>query len=250
MKPWNLIARKEAGELLLSVRGILWLLTAAVGMSVFALLLVSNTELSLLDNAQVVYDMLGIVTAMGSLLALIVGVDTLGGERERKTIVPLLLAPVSRQSILNGKLSSIATAWAAMFLIALPYVWAVASTGQNLFSGIAVLALLGTPVVLSFGYFGMWLGTRTRQSVTAYMIGLVTLVVCASPLLLGPALRQSAIGRAFDLVNPFSGAVNAYDAVVIDSMSIISQWVGFLTVGVWLIVMIFGARRSFAGLTS
>src|SRR5258708_16656508 len=105
VSPTVLIARKEAGELLLSQRGLAWLLALAVALSGFALLLVSNTELSLLDNAQVVYDMLGIVCALGALLALIVGVDTIGGERERGSLVPPLPVPPSRDANLPGKLA-------------------------------------------------------------------------------------------------------------------------------------------------
>ena len=245
MKPSTLVARKELGELILSARGLLWLLMASVGMSAFALLLVSNTELSLLDNAQVVYDMLGIVTALGSLLALISGIDMLGGERERHTLVPLLLAPINRDDILRAKLTAIFGAWIVMSLVSAPYVWAVGSTGQNLFKAYLAMAVLGTPVVLIFGFFGLWLGARIQQTVAAYMSGLIVIVVAASPLVLGPALRQSTIGRVFDAINPFSAAVNAYDAMVIDSMSLFSQWSAFVTVLVWLGATLLLAHRSF-----
>lgn len=245
ISPAALIARKEIGELILSQRGLLWLLAASLSMSAFALLLVGSTELSLLDNAQVVYDMLGIATALGALLAMIAGIDTLGGERERQTLVPLLLAPVGRDDILRAKLGAILRAWAVMFTLAAPYVWAVGSTGQNLLNGYLVMLVFGTPVVLSFGFFGLWLGTRVRQTVAAYMTGLVAIILSASPLLIGPVLRQSAVGRAFDAINPFSGAVNAYDAVVIDSMSLVSQWQSFLTVAIWFVALLLLARRGF-----
>src|SRR5262249_56185842 len=56
MNPILLIAGKDTGELLLSLRGLAWLLATTVVLSAFGLLLVGDTELSLLDNAQVVYD--------------------------------------------------------------------------------------------------------------------------------------------------------------------------------------------------
>jgi len=115
MSPALLIARKEAGELLLSQRGLAWLMAMTAALSGFALLLVSNTELSLLDNAQVVYDMVGIVGALGALLAIVVGIDSTGGERERGSLVPLLLVPASREAILLGKIGGIAIAWAVMY---------------------------------------------------------------------------------------------------------------------------------------
>lgn len=240
-----IIARKEAGELLLSRRGLSWLTAVATALSGFALLLVSDTELSLLDNAQVVYDMAAIVTALGSLLALVVGIDTVAGERERGSLVPLLLTPVSRSAILFGKLGGVAIAWTVMYGLSLPYLWAVGSTGQNMLDGMAIAALLGTPVVLAFGFFGMGLGSRTGSARTALLSGLVMLALSASPLLLGPSLRQSAIGKMFDAVNPYSAAVNAYDAIIIDSQSIATQGVNFLVVMAWLLVALWFARTGF-----
>lgn len=245
MSATSLIARKEAGELLLSLRGLGWLLAMAVALSLFGLLLVSNTELSLLDNAQVIYDMLGIVTALGGLLALVVGLDAVAGERERGSLVPLLLTPASRDAILAGKLGGIAIAWAVMYVLALPYVWAVGSTGQNLRQAMIALALLGSPVVLGFGFFGMALGARLASARAGLLTGLIALVVSASPLLLGPSLRQAAIGRAFDAINPFSAAVNAYDAVIIDSQAVLAQWPHLAVAAAWLVFALWLARSGF-----
>ena len=99
-----LIAGKEASELLRGGRGLAWLLTMAVVLSGFALLLVSDTELSVLDNAQVVYDMDGMVTALGALLAVVVATFSIAGERERGSLVPLLLTPIARPALAIGKL--------------------------------------------------------------------------------------------------------------------------------------------------
>lgn len=245
MSATSLIARKEAGELLLSLRGLAWLLAVAVALSVFGLLLVSNTELSLLDNAQVVYDMVAIVTALGSLLALVVGLDAVAGERERGSLVSLLLTPASRDTTLAGKLCGVAIAWGVMYALSLPYLWAVGSTGQNLWQAMLALALLGSPVVLGFGFFGMALGARLASARAGLLTGLIALVLSVSPLLLGPSLRQSAIGRAFDAANPFSAAVNAYDAVIIDSQTILAQWPHIAVAAIWLSLALWLARSGF-----
>jgi len=160
MTPIAVLARKEAGEIILSPRGIVWLLAMAAALSVFALLLVGSTELSLLDNAQVVYDMAGIITALGALLAVAIGNDSVAGERERGSLMPLLLTPISRTGLVIGKIGGLVVSWIVMFAIAIPYFWAVGSTGQNLADGIVGVALLGTPVVLTFGLLAMGLATR------------------------------------------------------------------------------------------
>ena len=245
MNAIGVLMRKEAGEVLLSGRGLTWLLALSAILSVFTLLLVSNTELSLLDNAQVVYDMVGLVTALGALLALILGADSVAGERERGTLVPLLLTPLSRGHILSGKLGGLLIAWGVMYGLALPYLWAVGSTGQNMADAMVVLAMLGTPVVLAFAFFGMGLGAVSGSLRAALLTGLVVLVLSASPLLLGPTLRQAAVGRAFDAVNPFSGALNAYDAVIIDSQTLSAQAGHWLTIVVWTVVALWFSARSF-----
>ena len=245
----SIIARKEGGELLLSLKGLSWLLFMSIALSAFGLLLVSNTELSLLDNAQVIYGMMGIVTVLGALLTVVTGVDSIAGERERGSLIPLILTPVSRGNILLGKLGGQALAWIVMFVLAMPYLWAVGSTGQNLFDSITGLALLGTPVVLGFGFFAMGLGAWTGSTRTSQLIALMTLMLSASPLVLGPGLRQSAIGKAFDTVNPFSAALNAYDAVVIDSQGLLAQPGHFLSAYIWLGLTLWFARTGINALS-
>jgi ABC-type transport system involved in multi-copper enzyme maturation permease subunit len=234
MNPVALIARKEGSELLMSGRGLAWLLALAMVMSVLSLLLVSNTELSLLDNAQVVYMVMGTATALGALLAAVLGSDAVAGERERGSLMPLLLAPVTPAQIVFGKMGGQVAGWVVMYLLCLPYVWAVGSSGQNLAQAVAYLALFGTPVVLGFGFLGIALSSRLRSVRFAMLASLIILMLSASPLLLGPGLRQSAIGKLFDAVNPFSAAVNTFDSVVIDSQPLAMQATRFAITLVWL----------------
>lgn len=244
MNPIALIARKESGELLMSGRGLAWLLALSVIMSVLSLLLVSNTELSLLDNAQVVYMVMGTVTALGALLAVVLGSDTVAGERERGSLMPLMLAPVTPSQIVFGKMGGQVAGWAVMYLLSLPYVWAVGSSGQNLAQAVIYLALFGTPVVLGFGFLGIALSARLRSVRSALLTSLITLMLLASPLLLGPSLRQSGIGKLFDSVNPFSAAVNTFDSVVIDSQPLAMQFARLAVTLVWLALTTAFAIRS------
>ncbi len=234
MSPVSLIMRKEHSALLQNQRGLAWLLAYTGILSAFALLLISNRELSLLDNAQVVYMMAGTVTAAGALIAVVMGADTYAGERERGTLVPLLTAPITPTQLLAGKAIGLASAWLAMYLLALPYLWAVGAGGQNLAQAIAYLALFGTPVVLGFGYLTMALSARSGSVLSALLTGLIVLLFAASPLLIGPGLRHSLIGKIIDSVNPFSGALNTYDAVIIDSEPLSAQLSRLLLVLVWL----------------
>jgi ABC-type transport system involved in multi-copper enzyme maturation permease subunit len=246
MKPEWLIAGKENTHLLRSQSGLLWLLAYSGLLSAFSLLLVSNTELSLLDNAQVLYMMTGTVMAAGALIAAIFGSDAYAGEKERGTLVPLLCAPVPRNALLGGKALGLLLAWGVMFIAAAPYLWAVGSQGQNLGSAMFYLAIFGTPVVLGFGFLAMALSARTGSVLASLLGTIILLMLAASPLLIGPGLRSNALGRALDAINPFAGALNTFDSVIIDSEPFSHQFTRFLLVGAWLILCLLAARRSAA----
>jgi len=238
------IARKERGALLQDQRGLGWLLAFSAVLSAFALLLISNQELSLLDNVQVVYMMAGTVTAAGAVIAVILGADAFAGERERGTLVPLLIAPIATSDLVHGKALGLLGAWGLMYLLSLPYLWAVGAGGQNLAQAILYLVLFGTPVVLGFGYLAMALSARGGSVLTSLLTSLIVLLFTASPLLLGPGLRNSTIGRALDAINPFSGALNTYDAVIIDSDPFLAQLPRLALVLIWLAITFLAARRT------
>jgi len=244
MNPVTLIAQKERSALLQNQRGLVWLLAYAGILSAFALLLISNRELSLLDNAQVVYMMAGTVTAAGALIAVIMGADAYAGERERGTLVPLLTAPVSTGELLMGKALGLVSAWGIMYLLAFPYLWSVGAGGQNLGQAIFYLGLFGTPVVLGFGYLAMALSARSGSVMSSLLTSLIVLLFSASPLLVGPGLRNSTIGKTLDAVNPFSGALNTFDAVIIDSDPFTGQLARLFLVLIWLGLMFAFARIS------
>lgn len=244
MNKTMVIARKEITQTLLSQRGMAWLLTFSGLLSAFSLLLVSNTELSLLDNAQVVYMMAGTVMAVGALLAAIQGSDTYAGEKERGTLVPLLCAPIDPGTLLEGKAAGMLTAWGVMYAASVPYLWAVGTGGQNLGSALLYLALFGTPVVLGFGYLATALSARTGSVMTSLLGTVTLLLLCASPLVIGPGLRGTAIGRALDAVNPFAGALNTFDSVIIDSDPFSAQLTRLVLVVAWFGLCLFLARRS------
>ena len=239
-----IIARKESTQALRSQRGLLWLLTFSGLLSAFSLLLVSNTELSLLDNAQVVYMMAGTVLAAGALLAAILGSDAYAGEKERGTLIPLLCAPISPNALLAGKAMGMLAAWGVMFMTSVPYLWAVGASGQNLDGALFYLALFGTPVVLGFGYLAVALSARTGSVMTSLLSTVTLLMLSASPLLIGPGLRGTAIGRFLDAVNPFAGALNTFDSVIIDSDPFSAQTARLILVTVWLVLCLLAARRS------
>lgn len=244
MTPLMHIVTKELKELFMTGRGLAWLLTSSLILSGFSILLVGNTELSLLDNAEALYMMMGTITAMGCLLAAALGSDAVAGERERGTLVSLLLTPLSPGRILAGKIGGLSLAWLVIYLISLPYLWAVGGTGQNLLQAVSYLALFGTPVAFAFGFYSLALSAHFRSVRSALVTALITLIFLASPLLIGPGLRNNPVGRAFDALNPFAAALNSFDSAVIDSQGFNEQVPRLAVTILWLAATAWLARRA------
>jgi len=223
MNPGLILVKREFQEDFKASRGLAFLVLATLVLSAFAVLLVSNTELSLLDNAQAVYMMAGIIIALAALVAVVRGSDGFAGERDRQTLEPLLLAPINGPGLAAAKLCGLLFSWLILFILAIPYLWAVGSTGQNLFAAILYLFLAGTLIVLVFGGAALALSARLKTCKAVLSLGLTVLLLSASPVLLGPSLRQSAVGRVLDLANPFAAALNILDSVIIDSQGLAWQ---------------------------
>jgi ABC-2 type transport system permease protein len=223
MKHLKTLVEKECIEEIISPRGAALYLVGCGVLSVFSLLLVSNTELSLLDNAQAVYMMSSIIIALALMIAVIRGSDGFAGERERETLETLLITPVSPAEVAIAKLMGLLFSWLVLFIISIPYLWAVGSKGQNLISALQYLFISGTLLVVIFGGFTLAISSRMRTFKGAMSIGLTVFLLSGSPILLGPSLRQSTVGRFIDLLNPFANALNMLDSVIVDSLGILFQ---------------------------
>jgi len=187
--------------------------------------------------------MVGIVTAVGALLALVVGLDTIAGERERGSLVPLLLTPSRATASCSASSAGVAVAWVVMYWLAVPYLWRSAVPARTLPPGCSRWRCWGrrscSDSVSSHG-------TRRRLPMarTGLLIGLIALLLAASPLLLGPACgnRRSAVPSTPSI--RFSAAVNAYDAVIIDSQAITAQAANLVVTLVWLALALWFARAG------
>lgn len=239
-----LIASKELKNNFRSERGLMNILVFSIVLSAFSLLFISNAELSLLDEAQVIYMITGAITAIAVIVGIIIGADSFAGEKDRSTLIPLLIAPIKRNELLIGKTIGVLLVWLVLYLISIPYIWALGSTGQNMVESIIYLGIFGTPVVLGFSLLAMYLSSKTGNILTSLVSSLVIFMLAASPLIIAPGLRKSAIGQFLDTINPFACALNTYDSVIIDSQPFSTQVVRFVVVIIFAALMFFFTNKS------
>jgi hypothetical protein len=118
----RLILGREMGDLWLGGRLLFLLVLFAILMSATSIMRELESATSLIPPAEMIYLTLISTVSFGILVSLIVGADAVSGERERATLEPVLLAPVTRRQIIVAKYLTAISPWPVTLLISLPYV--------------------------------------------------------------------------------------------------------------------------------
>jgi ABC-type transport system involved in multi-copper enzyme maturation permease subunit len=235
------IIGKEVRESILTPKGFLWYILTSMILSLLSYLFLTNSELSLLDQGQMLYMIMNFITVLGILIGLVFGSDAFAGEIERGTLEALLLTPVTKAEISTGKLGAALINWGILFAISLPYLFVVGKGGQNLLIGIAYLAVLGTFLSITFSAFSMGLSARIKSMKNSLIISFFIFLLAGAPIFLSAAQRRTWFGRILDLINPFADVINTFDSVVIDSQGFAYQVgrvaiiCGYLLLSLWFL---------------
>jgi ABC-type transport system involved in multi-copper enzyme maturation permease subunit len=235
------VLQKEIRESVLTPKGFLWYIITSMILSVLSYLFLTNSELSLLDQGQMLYLIMNFITALGILVGLVFGADAFAGEMERGTMEALFLTPVTKGEIATGKLGAALTNWGILLAISLPYLFVVGKGGQNLLIGIAYLALLGTILAIIFSAFSMGLSSRIKSVKNSLMASFFIFLLAGSPIFLSAAQRRTWFGQVLDFINPFADAINTFDSVVVDSQGFTYQAgrvaiiCGYLLLSLWFL---------------
>src|SRR4029453_15080250 len=113
---WLVVAEQESHDLWTSGRGLILLFLFSIFLSPGADLTSTNQALNFLEQRESVNLVLQLAVAVGVLVTLVVSADGISGERERGTLESLLVTPVSRRSVIAGKLVAALTMWFATFV--------------------------------------------------------------------------------------------------------------------------------------
>ncbi|MBA4116436.1 MAG: ABC transporter permease subunit, partial [Rubrobacter sp.] len=116
------VALKESKESLYAVRGSVWAVISAIVLSLMSYLLLTDAELSLLDQSEMLYIVASLTVGLGLLVSSILAGDSVAGERERGTLEGLLLTPIGRGPLVLGKIGAVLAAWLLVFAISAPYI--------------------------------------------------------------------------------------------------------------------------------
>jgi ABC-2 type transport system permease protein len=246
------VLSRELRDLWLGGKALYLILIYTVLLGIYAFLLASNAEVNIISVKEVVAEMVRAAIAVGLFISLIIGADSVSGERERATLEGLLLTPISRRQLVVGKFLSALSPWPVALVIALPY-WVVLSKGEPVF-GQAVLwgVVLGSLLAPAIAGLGMLVSTWCNSNKTSMLVSLCLYVGMLLPteIMAGPAKIQRTAEQWFRAelnfwVNPMAAAFRFLWKVLVIGESPAPLWF-WHTMPLLLAVVVLGLLFGYA----
>jgi len=216
---WVLIAEQETRDLWTSGRGLILLFLFSILLSGVTYLTSTNQALNFLEQRESVNLVLQLAVAVGVLVTLVVSADGISGERERGTLESLLVTPVSRRSIIAGKLIAALTMWFATFGITIPYVWVLARDVGILGQALALGFLVGTLVAIGLGSVGLLISGLCNSNKTSIVASIFLLLILFAPTQLPSGLPQGGFFDVLLRANPVASALAYISSVLVEGQS-------------------------------
>ncbi|HZM25488.1 MAG TPA: ABC transporter permease subunit [Anaerolineales bacterium] len=200
---WWLVFTRELSDLWVGGKALILILIYTIVLAVMVYVYSFNTELSLIPPKESVYEMLKNAMAVSMFVGLVIGADTLSGERERNTFESLLLTPVSRRQIILGKFLAAISIWPVAYAIAIPFMNVLSQGDEILVPAILWGLGTGTISVFAFTALGMLVSFWSSSNKVSYFASLGVYVLLLVPAEL-PGTSSGAAGQFLQWINPMA----------------------------------------------
>jgi ABC-2 type transport system permease protein len=215
MHLWLVVAVHECRDLWLRGRGPVLLFGFSALLSVVTYLAATNRALNFLERREAVNLAVQTAVAVGALVSLVLGADGISGERERGTLESLLLAPVSRRSIVAGKLLAAASWWPAAFAVTVPYIWVLGRGVSVTGPALALGCLVGALLVLALSAVGLLISAVSASNKLSLAVAFLLLLALFAPTQLPGGLPQGWFGDVLEAANPVGAGLRYLSAVLV-----------------------------------
>ena len=242
---WWLVFVQELNELWMGGKAPVLLLIYSVLLGIMTYVMASNSELSLIPPQEMVYETLKAAIAVGLFISMIIGADSISGERERSTLEGLLLTPTSRRQLVVGKFLAAVSPWPVAMAITIPYM-KVLSQGNEVF-GQAVPwgALTGTFLAPAFTGIGMLASFWSNSNKTSLFTGLGIYVLFLLPSQLPGRAQTGQMGSLLQQVNPIASTNHFLSKILVNNRTL-AEWWPFLIAPVVLAVLVYALLFLYA----
>jgi len=230
--------RREVHGNFYSWRGAAWLVAASMIFSLVAYLLLTDKELSLLQQGEMIYILSQVIVALGVVMSAASASSVISGEIESGTIESVLLTPMTHRQIAVQKLLSVLTIWAILYVVSIPYL-IVVSIGTDLgLSAVLYVGLFGTMLVTAISALSIAISAKLKSSKSSIMTALMIILILLAPSMFFSSLfRTTSFGATLDNINPVSHAMNSLDSVLVDNQQTLSDQIQHIWPGIVFLII-------------
>jgi ABC-2 type transport system permease protein len=222
------------------------LLIFSVLLGIMTYVMASNSELSLIPPQEMVYETLKAAIAVGLFISMIIGADSISGERERSTLEGLLLTPTSRRQIVVGKFLAGISPWPVAMAITVPYM-KVLSQGNEVFGqALPWGALTGTLLAPAFTAMGMLASFWSNSNKTSLFTSLGLYVLFLLPSQLPGRAQTGQMGSLLQQVNPIASTNHFLSKILVNNRTF-GEWWPWLIAPAAMAVLLYGLLFWYAG---
>jgi ABC-2 type transport system permease protein len=214
---WWLVLRRELVELWLGGRLLVLLILFTVLMSATAIMREIESQTSIIPPAEMVFLTLLSAISFGVLLSLIVGADSISGDRERGTLEPLLLSPVSRRGIVGAKYLAALSPWPVALLLTIPYVLVLGKADRILGPALLWTFGIGTLLAMAFAGFGVLVSMWSRSNRTSLFVCLLVYLLFLIPTQFPGEAQKGALGYALQQVDPMQATSEFLEKFIVNN---------------------------------
>lgn len=242
---WWLVFVRELDELWMGGKAPVLVLIFSILLAIMTYVLASNSELSLIPPQEMTYETLKAAIAVALFISLIIGADSISGERERATLEGLLLTPTSRRQIVFGKFLAGISPWPVCLAVTIPYMHVI-SQGNDVFGNAVVWgAITGSILTPAFAAMGMFGSFWSNSNKTSLFIGLGIYVLFLLPTTLPGRAQTGLMGSLLQQVNPIA-SVNHFLSKILVNNRTLGEWWPFLVSSVVFALLVYGLLFLYA----
>jgi len=232
---WWLVFRRELIDLWIGGKAFNLMLIYSLVLGGMVYIYSFNTELSLIPPKEATYEMLKNAMAVAMFVGLIIGADTLSGERDRATLESLLLTPANRRQVILGKFLAAFSIWPAAYVIAIPYLYVLAQGDSVLAPALFWGAVTGTILVVGYTAVGMLVSFWSGTNKVSYFIALGIYAALLIPAEL-PGKSAGAAGQFLQWINPMASVNHFLSKHLVNYRSVAEFWPWLITAVVLAVV--------------
>ncbi len=226
---WRVILGRELHELWIGGKAPTFLFLFSILLAIETYVFASNSELSLMPPKEMVYETLKAAMSASFFIVLVIGADSLSGERERATLEAVLLTPASRRQIVTGKFLSTMTVWPAALVVAIPYMYVLGQGDEVFIQAVAWGALLGTILAPAFVGIGMFVSFWCNSNKTSLFVSLGLYLLFLLPVQLPGRAQTGAAGQFLQWINPIAAEYHFLSKILVNNRTLAEWWTWLLS---------------------